>query len=123
MDVATIKPRRIAAFTALWRAVTRSRRPGSPTMGERLSAIPRMLSGALTGRYPALSRGRLGLILLGLAYLVSPLDLLPEAFIPLLGLADDGVVALWLGGAFIAETERFLAWEKQQAVVVNAPSD
>jgi uncharacterized membrane protein YkvA (DUF1232 family) len=121
--VAKIGPRRIAAYTALWRAVTKSRRPGSPGMGERFSAVPRMLSGALSGRYPALSRGRLGLILLALAYLVSPVDLLPEAFIPLIGLADDGVVALWLGGAFLAETERFLAWERQQPVVVNAPSD
>jgi uncharacterized membrane protein YkvA (DUF1232 family) len=92
-------------------------------MGERLGALPRMLRGALTGSYPSLSRGRLGLILLALAYLVSPLDLLPEAFLPLIGLADDGVVALWLGGAFIAETERFLAWERQQPAVVDAPSD
>jgi uncharacterized membrane protein YkvA (DUF1232 family) len=121
--VAKIGPRRIAAFTALWRAVTKSRRSGSPGMGERFNALPRMLSGALTGRYPALSRGRLGLILLALAYLVSPVDLLPEAFIPLIGLADDGVVALWLGGAFLAETERFLAWERQQPAVVNAPSN
>jgi uncharacterized membrane protein YkvA (DUF1232 family) len=92
-------------------------------MGERFNALPRMLRGAATGRYPSLSRGRLGLILFALAYLVSPLDLLPEAFIPLIGLADDGVVALWLGGAFIAETERYLAWEQQQPVVVDAPSD
>jgi uncharacterized membrane protein YkvA (DUF1232 family) len=123
--VAKIGPRRIAAYTALWRAVTKSRPATvrSPGMGERFSAVPRMLSGALSGRYPALTRGRLGLILLALAYLVSPVDLLPEAFIPLIGLADDGVVALWLGGAFLAETERFLAWERQQPVVVNAPSD
>ena len=87
-------------------------------MGERFSALPRMLSGAVTGRYPSLTRGRLGLILLALAYLVSPLDLLPEAFIPLIGLADDGVVALWLGGALIAETERFLAWEKARETVI-----
>jgi uncharacterized membrane protein YkvA (DUF1232 family) len=81
-----------------------------------------MLGGAVTGRYPALSRGRLGLIVLGLAYLVSPIDLLPEVFLPLIGFADDGVVALWLGGAFLAETERFLAWERQQPAVVDAPS-
>lgn len=116
-------PRRIAAFTALWRAVTQSRRPGSPGFGERLRATPRLLSSALTGRYPALSRGRLGLIVLALAYLVSPVDLIPEAIIPLLGLADDGVVALWLGGAFLAETDRYLEWEREQPAVVDAPSD
>jgi uncharacterized membrane protein YkvA (DUF1232 family) len=82
-----------------------------------------MLRGAVSGRYPALSRGRLGLIALGLAYLVSPVDLLPEVVLPLLGFADDGVVALWLGGAFLAETERFLAWEREQPAVVDAPPD
>jgi uncharacterized membrane protein YkvA (DUF1232 family) len=92
-------------------------------MSERLRALPKMLGGAVTGRYPALSRGRLGLIALGLAYLVSPVDLLPEAFLPLIGLADDGVIALWLGGVFLAETERFLAWERQQPAVVDAPSE
>jgi uncharacterized membrane protein YkvA (DUF1232 family) len=81
-----------------------------------------MLGGAVTGRYPALSRGRLGLIALGLAYLVSPIDLLPEVFLPLIGFADDGVIALWLGGAFLAETERFLEWERQQPAVVDVPS-
>jgi uncharacterized membrane protein YkvA (DUF1232 family) len=81
-----------------------------------------MLSGAVAG-HPALSRGRLGLILLALAYLVSPIDLLPEAVLPLIGFVDDGVIALWLGGAFLAETERFLAWERQQPAVVDAPSD
>jgi uncharacterized membrane protein YkvA (DUF1232 family) len=82
-----------------------------------------MLRGAVSGRYPALSRARLGLIALGLAYLVSPVDLLPEVVLPLLGFADDGVVALWLGGAFLAETERFLAWEREQPAVVDAPPD
>jgi uncharacterized membrane protein YkvA (DUF1232 family) len=91
-------------------------------MSERLRVVPRMLGGAVTGRYPALSRGRLGLIALGLAYLVSPVDLLPEVFLPLIGFADDGVIALWLGGAFLAETERFLEWEREQPAVVDAPS-
>jgi uncharacterized membrane protein YkvA (DUF1232 family) len=121
--VASIGPRRIAAFTALWRAVSQSRRPGAPGMSERLRALPRMLGGAVTGRYPAMSRGRLGLIVLALAYLVSPIDLLPEVFLPLVGFADDGVIALWLGGAFLAETERFLAWERQQPALVDAPSE
>ena len=82
-----------------------------------------MLRGALSGQYPALSRGRLGLIVLALAYLVSPIDLVPEAFLALLGLTDDAVVALWLGGAFLAETERFLEWEREQPTVIDAPKD
>jgi uncharacterized membrane protein YkvA (DUF1232 family) len=90
-------------------------------MGERFRALPRLLRGAVTGRYPAVSRARLGLIVLALAYLVSPVDLVPEAFLALLGLTDDAVVALWLGGAFLAETDRYLAWERTQRALVDAP--
>jgi uncharacterized membrane protein YkvA (DUF1232 family) len=121
--VAGIGTRRVAAFSALWRAVAQSRRPGTPGLGERLRALPRMARGSVTGRYPELSRGRVGLIVLALAYMVSPVDLVPELLLPLLGVVDDAVVALWLGGAFLAETERFLAWERQQPAVVDAPSD
>jgi len=43
----------------------------------------------------------------------------PEAVIPLLGLVDDGVVALWLAGAFLAETDNYLRWERSQPVIVE----
>lgn len=76
-----------------------------------------MVGEALSGRYAALGRGRLALLGLALAYLVSPIDVVPEAFVPLLGLADDGVVALWLAGAFLSETDRFLAWEHGRPAV------
>jgi len=76
-----------------------------------------MVGDALSGRYAALGRGRLALLGLALVYLVSPIDVVPEAFVPLLGLADDGVVALWLAGAFLAETDRFLAWEHARPAV------
>jgi uncharacterized membrane protein YkvA (DUF1232 family) len=105
----------MAAFAALWRAVSRGREPGAPGLGERLQAFPRMVADAVSGRYAALGRGRLVLLALALAYLVSPVDLVPEAFVPLLGLADDSVVALWLAGVFLAETDRFLAWERDRA--------
>ena len=118
--MASIGPRRTAAFTALWRAITHGRRPGSPDLGERARAVPRMVGDALSGRYAALGRGRLALLGLALAYLVSPIDLVPEAFVPLIGLADDGVVALWLAGAFLAETDRFLVWERSRPAVDGA---
>ena len=118
--MATFGPRRLAAFTALWRAVTRERRPGSPGLGERARAVPRMVGDALSGRYAALGRTRLALLGLALAYLVSPIDLVPEAIVPLLGLADDGVVALWLAGAFLVETDRYLDWERARPAVGRA---
>ena len=112
-----VRPGRTAAFVALGRAGARPRRPGTPGGGERLSALPRLVGDAVSGRYAALGRGRLGMLALALVYLVSPVDLVPEAVVPLLGLADDGVVALWLAGAFLAETERFLDWERDRPAV------
>jgi uncharacterized membrane protein YkvA (DUF1232 family) len=116
-----IGPQRIAAFRALWRAVMQARKPGAPGVGERMRALPRLVRAGVIGGYPQLSRGRLGLIVLALAYLVSPIDLVPEAFVALLGLGDDAIVALWLGGAFLAETERFLAWERERPTVIDQP--
>jgi uncharacterized membrane protein YkvA (DUF1232 family) len=115
--VATLRPQRLAAFTALWRALARGRQPGAPGLAERVRATPRMVGDALSGRYAALGRSRLAMLGLALAYIVSPVDLVPEALVPLLGLADDGVVALWLAGAFLAETDRYLAWERDRPAV------
>lgn len=120
--MATIGPRRIAAFRALWRAVSQGRRPGAPGIADRLRALPRMVPSAVSGRYPQLGRGRLALFVLALAYLVSPVDLVPEAFLALLGLGDDAVVALWLGGAFLVETDRFLHWERTRPTETDQPS-
>ena len=114
-------PARIAAFRALWRAVVAGRQPGAPDFGDRLRSLPRMIGAAVSGKYAELGRGRLALLALALAYLVSPVDLVPEALLGLLGLGDDAVVALWLGGALLVETDRFLDWERQQPTVVEAP--
>ena len=119
--MATYRPQRIAAFAALWRAIVAGNRPGAPDLGDRLRALPRMISGALGGTYRDLGRGRLAMLALAVAYLVSPIDLLPEGLLGLFGLADDAVVALWLGGAVLVETDRFLSWERRQPHVVDAP--
>ena len=101
----------------LARAVVQGRRPGSPGLVDRVRALPGMAFGALNGRYPALTRGRLAMLVLAVAYLVSPVDLVPEAFLSVFGLVDDGVVALWLGGALIVETQRYLDWQRETRVV------
>lgn len=91
--------------------MSQGHREGGPSLGDRVAALPRMFSSAISGQYPN-SRARLSLLVLALAYLVSPIDLLPEAFLGLLGLLDDAVVAVWLGGAFLDETDRFVRWER-----------
>ncbi len=87
-------------------------RPGGPGVGTRLGAIPRMIRATMAGRYPYMTRGRLALLAVGAGYIISPIDVIPEAFLLFLGVFDDlGVAALILGSLF-AETDRFLEWER-----------
>ena len=99
------------AFVALARALRGAGKDGSPGVGERLRAVPRLVTATLTGRYHGTTRGQIGLLALAVLYTLSPVDLVPEAIIPLLGLADDALVVSWIAGRLLAETETFLQWE------------
>lgn len=106
--------RRMAAFTALWKTLRGQRRPDGPGLGEQLGATPRMVRATLRGSYPGLDRSRLALMGLAVVYIVSPVDLIPEAALLLVGLADDAMVLAWLSGALLSETQAFLEWERAQ---------
>jgi uncharacterized membrane protein YkvA (DUF1232 family) len=103
---------RAAALKVVWDAVRGARRPGAPGIAERLAAFPRMVRMGMSGRYPHLDRGRLGLMALGVLYVVSPIDLVPELIVPLVGLGDDAFVLAWVAGAMLDETGAFVAWER-----------
>ncbi len=90
-------------------------RPGSPGVGERASAIPRMMSARVSGDYRGVTWGHLGLLAAAVAYIVSPLDLIPEGLFTVFGLGDDAVVAALLAAALINDTEAFLDWERATA--------
>ena len=108
--------RRKTRLAAAAKVAKEASRPGSPSIGARVGAIPRMISASASGRYPGLSRLKLALLGAGVAYVVSPIDAVPEAFLFLLGLADDVAVAVYLAGAVFAETDNFLEWERLNAV-------
>ncbi len=110
---------RIASVVAVARAVRMAVRPGGPSMGERAGAVPRMVRATFSGEYVGVSKGRLLLLLGAAGYLVSPLDLIPEAVLPIIGLADDALVLSWLATRLVEETEAFLEWEKG---IVGAPT-
>jgi uncharacterized membrane protein YkvA (DUF1232 family) len=77
-----------------------------------------MLGQGLSGRYPYLAKGRLALAVLAVLYVLSPIDVIPELFVPILGLGDDAVVMAWLAGTVLSETDAFLRWEDEQARTV-----
>jgi uncharacterized membrane protein YkvA (DUF1232 family) len=110
--MATSTLRRRMAWTALLRVF----KPGTPGLGRRLAAIPRLVAASMRGEYDGKSR----LAMMGLAgfYIVSPVDLVPELFLTILGLVDDAAVAVWFAGALLDETERFLEWERRRAAVI-----
>lgn len=110
------------AATALTvaRAVTR---PGAPTLLTRVQCVPRLTLATLNGSYTGTTPARLGLLAAAAAYVASPVDLVPEAVLPLIGLTDDVLVLRWAVGALVEETDRFLGWEAaRQAWVPVAPS-
>ena len=109
----------IATVAALVRASTR---PGAPSLASRLQAVPRLVRATLSGRYVGATRGRLGLLAGAVAYIVSPVDLVPEAVLPVLGTVDDAVVISWAINTLVEETDRFLAWEAGEGLGGSARS-
>jgi len=103
---------RWGVFRTLATAIRTAARPGSPGMGERLTSLPRMVRATFTGEYPGATKGRLLMIAAAVLYVVSPIDLVPEALLSVFGLADDAMVVSWIAAAVINETESFLAWER-----------
>ena len=106
--------RRAAALKVFWQTVRGTRRVDSPSTATRLGAVPRMVVQALRGRYPHLDRGRLLIAVLGLFYVISPVDAIPEIILPIVGLGDDAVVAAFVVGTILSEADAFLEWERTQ---------
>jgi uncharacterized membrane protein YkvA (DUF1232 family) len=93
----------------------RTFKPGTPGLARRVGAVPRMIRATVQGRYDG--RSRLTMMLVSAAYIVSPIDFVPEGILLFIGLVDDAAVAAWFAGALLDETERFLEWEKRQQAV------
>jgi uncharacterized membrane protein YkvA (DUF1232 family) len=101
--------RRKAAYTA---AAAAAASDGPTGFLARIGSIPRMVRDVMSGRYDGVSRGRLLIMLLAAAYIVSPIDLVPEALLTIPGLADDAAVAGWLIAALLGATTAYRSWER-----------
>ncbi|MGC5018458.1 DUF1232 domain-containing protein [Micromonospora sp. DT47] len=107
--------KRSAAFTALARALAAGAR-GGPSLGARLAALPRMIRATARGEYDG--GLRLAMMTAAAVYVVSPVDVVPELLLTVLGLVDDVVMVTWLAGSVLSETERFLEWEARRSSVI-----
>ncbi|WP_068401740.1 YkvA family protein [Kribbia dieselivorans] len=105
------KTSRFRTARGLWAAFRAVTRPGSATASQRLAALPRLFRAVVSGRYTGTPVRTLGLMVLALVYIVSPVDVMPEGMFALLGLADDVLVLSWLASTLVNVTEDFLHWE------------
>jgi uncharacterized membrane protein YkvA (DUF1232 family) len=103
---------RWGVFRTFATALRTATKPGSPALGERLASLPRLVRATLHGEYSGTTRSRLFLIAAAIAYVVSPVDFVPEALLAVFGMADDAVVISWIAAALINETEAYLLWER-----------
>src|SRR5690606_18955103 len=62
-----------------------------------------------------LSASKIGMLGLALAYILSPIDLVPE-FLAVIGAVDDFGVLLWLLAALLGESGRYLEWERGRSI-------
>ncbi len=80
--------------------------------------LRRLLKGWFSGAYRVVPWRSL----LFLAYILSPIDFLPEALLPLIGLADDAAVFALLVRSLMTDVARFREWEKARLHNENLPA-
>ena len=103
---------RMGLVTMIAQSLRTAVRPGSAGLAERAAAVPRMLSAIARGEYRGTTFGHVAMLAAAVAYIVSPLDFMPEALFSVFGLGDDAIVVSWLVATLINDTEAFLAWER-----------
>jgi uncharacterized membrane protein YkvA (DUF1232 family) len=99
--------RRTAAMSA---ATAAAMSEGPLGFGQRVSSLPALVRDTLSGRYDGLGRGRLALVVVALVYIVSPVDVVPEALLTVPGLLDDAAVAAWVLATVMGATTAYRAW-------------
>lgn len=110
---------RLAGLKALAAAVTAASAAGGPALTVRLAALPRLARAVSSGSYRGASASQLAMLTAAAAYVASPVDLLPESLLGVVGLADDAAVLTWLSSALVRVTDEFLEWEKRTGVTLE----
>lgn len=80
---------------------------------QKIPDIYRMVTYWRKGLYPMKAIDII-LPMLGVLYVISPIDLLPEIAIPFLGVMDDLAVLSITIPKLIKEVDKFLLWEAEQ---------
>jgi uncharacterized membrane protein YkvA (DUF1232 family) len=79
---------------------------------DQLKALLRLVRAYATGEYKHVSWESMVLVVAAIAYVVSPLDLIPD-FIPVVGYLDDAAVVGFVLKIVREELDEFIAWGKE----------
>lgn len=101
----------MAKAVRAWRTYRDVSKAGSPGLMARVRAIPRMIGAVMRGEYSGMGKSKLAMLALGVVYIISPIDIIPD-FLVLVGVADDFGVFLWLLGSLLGEGGRYVDWER-----------
>jgi uncharacterized membrane protein YkvA (DUF1232 family) len=110
-----------ARAAAAWRTYREVSKPGTPGLLARMRAIPRMIGAVMRGEYDGMGKGKLALMGLGVVYMISPIDVIPD-FLMLIGVVDDFGVFLWLFASLLGESGRYVDWERKLVKARSLPS-
>ncbi|MCY7352368.1 MAG: DUF1232 domain-containing protein [Cytophagaceae bacterium] len=86
-------------------------------VSDKVSLLGRLIKSYASGEYRAIPWQSLVSIVGVLIYIVNPIDLIPD-FLPLIGLADDVALTLWLFRSLGKDIAAFEAWEKARTVSI-----
>lgn len=86
-------------------------------IADKVNLLGRLIKAYASGQYRAIPWQSLVSIVGVLIYIVNPIDLIPD-LLPLVGLADDVALTLWLFRSLGKDLEAFETWEKTQAVPI-----
>lgn len=90
------------------------RSAGTRGLGENLALLQALCLAWWRGEYRGISGKALVSIVAGLAYFVSPLDLIPD-FLLGFGMLDDVAVLAWIMRTWDHELDAFAAWRNAQS--------
>lgn len=102
--------RRLAVAAA---GAARSDGPTSDSLTADLIATWRLVRAYVRGEYRAVRLRSVLAVVVGLAYFLSPIDLIPDVFL-LLGLTDDAVVVTLVFTVLRQELVGFRTWEARR---------
>ncbi len=113
-----VKARRAAQAYKAYQDLSR---PGSPGLGARIRALPRMLSRALRGDYRELGKGKLALMGMAILPIVSLSTSSRRRCSWPWAWSTTSVCSSWLATSLLGESGRYVDWERKRMAITPEP--